>query len=91
MFAPQRVMTEVNEVVSNNTNDLAQFSRIAIPLVRRVYPSLIANNLVSVQPLQSPTGLIYYLRHRYSEHTADIAYKYEPREPEKVDWKKVGF
>ena len=55
----------VNEV-STDTSDIAQFKRISIPLVRRIYPQLIANKLVSVQPLLGPTGLVYYLRFRYA-------------------------
>lgn len=43
-----------------------EFKRISIPLVRRIYPSLIANKITSVQPLLEPTGLVYYLRFRYS-------------------------
>lgn len=58
----QRLMNEV----STDTNDIAQFKRISIPLVRRIYPQLIANKIVSVQPLLGPTGLVYYLRFRYS-------------------------
>lgn len=50
---------------STDTGDVAQFKRISIPLVRRVYPQLIANKIVSVQPLLGPTGLVYYLRFRY--------------------------
>lgn len=51
---------------STDTGDIAQFKRISIPLVRRIYPQLIANKIVSVQPLLGPTGLVYYLRFRYS-------------------------
>lgn len=58
----QRLMNEV----STDTGDIAQFKRISIPLVRRIYPQLIANKVVSVQPLLGPTGLVYYLRFRYS-------------------------
>src|SRR5580698_10319339 len=55
----------INEV-STDTGDIASFKRISIPLVRRIYPQLIANKVVSVQPLLGPTGLVYYLRFRYS-------------------------
>lgn len=48
------------------TSDVDQFRRISIPLVRRIYPQLIANKIVSVQPLLGPTGLVYYLRFRYA-------------------------
>lgn len=57
----------VNETATD-TNDIAQFKRISIPLVRRIYPQLIANKIVSVQPLLGPTGLVYYLRFRYSSN-----------------------
>lgn len=49
--------------------DCAEFKRISIPLVRRIYPQLIANKIVSVQPLLGPTGLAHYLRFRYSSNS----------------------
>lgn len=57
----------INEVATD-TSDISQFKRISIPLVRRIYPQLIANKIVSVQPLLGPTGLVYYLRFRYSSN-----------------------
>ena len=53
---------------TTDTGDIAQFKRISIPLVRRIYPQLIANKIVSVQPLLGPTGLVYYMRYRYSSN-----------------------
>jgi len=64
MLENQRLFNEV----STDTSDIAQFKRISIPLVRRIYPQLIANKIVSVQPLLGPTGLVYYLRFRYSSN-----------------------
>ena len=61
----------INET-STDTADVAQFKRISIPLVRRIYPQLIANKIVSVQPLLGPTGLVYYLRFRYSSNKGSI-------------------
>ena len=61
----------INEVATD-TSDIAQFKRISIPLVRRIYPQLIANKIVSVQPLLGPTGLVYYLRFRYSTNKGAI-------------------
>ena len=60
----QRLMNEA----MTDSGDIAQFKRISIPLVRRIYPQLIANKIVSVQPLLGPTGLVYYLRFRYSSN-----------------------
>ena len=53
---------------STDSGDVAQFKRISIPLVRRIFPQLIANKIVSVQPLLGPAGLVYYLRFRYSSN-----------------------
>lgn len=57
----------VNESITD-TGDVAQFKRISIPLVRRIYPQLIANKIVSVQPLLGPTGLVFYLRFKYTSN-----------------------
>src|SRR5579859_3266794 len=64
MLENQRLINEQ----STDTGDIAQFKRISIPLVRRIYPQLIANKIVSVQPLLGPTGLVYYLRFRYASN-----------------------
>jgi hypothetical protein len=61
----------INESATD-TGDVAQFKRISIPLVRRIYPQLIANKIVSVQPLLGPTGLVYYLRFRYGSDKGAI-------------------
>lgn len=45
--------------------DVAQFTPILMPLVRRVYPNLIANELLGVQPMTMPTGYIYALVNNY--------------------------
>ena len=47
------------------TQDVAQFTPILPPLVRRVYPNLIANEILGVQPMTMPTGYIYALVHNY--------------------------
>ncbi len=46
-----------------------------MPLARRIQPALIANELVGVQPLTSPTGFIYSLAFRYTGQGADAADK----------------
>jgi len=45
---------------------LANFKKISIPLVKRIYPKLIAEQLVSVQPMTQPAALSYYLNYKYS-------------------------
>ena len=41
--------------------DVEGFASVAFPIVRRVFGSLIANDLVSVQPMSLPSGLIFFL------------------------------
>tara|TARA_A200000159_G_scaffold163389_1_gene189495 strand:- start:90 stop:2009 length:1920 start_codon:yes stop_codon:yes gene_type:complete len=45
--------------------DIRGFSNIAFPIVRRVFGSLIANELVSIQPMSLPSGLLFYLDYTY--------------------------
>jgi hypothetical protein len=50
--------------------DIAQFTPFLMPMLRRVYPALIANELLGVQPLAGPTGFIYSLTNRYLGNAA---------------------
>ena len=40
--------------------------RVMFPMIRRVFPNLIANKLVSVQPITGPTGVIYYVSYDFT-------------------------
>ena len=51
--------------------DVEGFAAVAFPLVRRVFGSLIANDLVSVQPMSLPSGLIFFLDFTVSNEIAD--------------------
>jgi len=57
----ERLVTEATV-----STDVAPFIPIFMPLARRVQPTLIANELVGVQPLNTPTGYIYSLAFRYT-------------------------
>lgn len=49
---------------------IAKYMGIAMPLVARVFPELITNDLVGVQPMFTPVGLAYALRYRYQTGAA---------------------
>jgi hypothetical protein len=51
----------LRESSSMAAGDVQGFAAVAFPLVRRVFGSLIANDLVSVQPMSLPSGLIFFL------------------------------
>ena len=59
--------------VPTSVGHLGAFQKFAFPLVRRVYPKLIANNLVSVQPMQGPVSQIFYIGHTRVGATTDTA------------------
>ena len=46
------------------------FGRVAFPAIRRVFPNILANEIVSVQPMSLPTGLLFYLDHSYGLKTS---------------------
>ena len=46
--------------------------KVMFPIIKRVMPELIANKLVSVQPLSQPTGVIYFITYRYSDAKGNV-------------------
>ena len=51
----------LREASSLAAGDVEGFAAVAFPIVRRVFAGLIANDLVSVQPMSLPSGLIFFL------------------------------
>ena len=56
----------LRESSSMSVGDVEGFAAVAFPIVRRVFAGLIANDLVSVQPMSLPSGLIFFLDFVYS-------------------------
>jgi hypothetical protein len=56
----------LREASSMAAGDVEGFAAVAFPIVRRVFAGLIANDLVSVQPMSLPSGLIFFLDFTYS-------------------------
>jgi len=52
--------------------DVEGFAAVAFPIVRRVFAGLIANDLVSVQPMSLPSGLIFFLDFTVSQESGDF-------------------
>jgi len=52
---------------ANSVADMAQYTPILLPAVRRMFPNLLANEIVGVQPLTSPTGYAYAMRYSYGK------------------------
>jgi len=52
--------------------NVGSFDKYVFPLVRRTYPTLIVNDIVSVQPMTSPQGIIFYLKFKYGTNKGAI-------------------
>jgi hypothetical protein len=61
----------LRESSSMAAGDVQGFAAVAFPIVRRVFGSLVANDLVSVQPMSLPSGLIFFLDFTFSNDRLD--------------------
>ena len=53
---------------SSSSGDIRGFTNIAFPIVRRVFGGLVANDLVSIQPMSLPSGLLFFLDYTYGNN-----------------------
>ena len=65
-----QVLKESNSLGGTNNNGtsggaIQGFQNVAFPIVRRVFGGLVANELVSIQPMSLPAGLLFYLDYTY--------------------------
>ena len=65
-----QVLREQSSLGTGNSStlgsgDIRGFQNVAFPIVRRVFGGLVANELVSVQPMSLPSGLLFYLDYTY--------------------------
>jgi hypothetical protein len=56
---------------STVSGNIATLNRVILPVIRRVMPTVIANELVGVQPMTGPVGQIHTLRVRYANTMTD--------------------
>ena len=69
----------LKEASSMSAGDVEGFAAVAFPIVRRVFAGLIANDLVSVQPMSLPSGLIFFLDFTYSSSEGEAGTQDDPR------------
>lgn len=49
------------------SNNVGSFTKFIFPILRRVFPNLIANEIVSVQPMTAPVGAVFYFDYKYGD------------------------
>jgi len=63
----RKYLSESATAGSTSAGNVATLNRVILPVIRRVMPTVIANELVGVQPMTGPVGQIHTLRVRYAE------------------------
>ena len=58
---------------STMAGNIATLNKVILPVIRRVMPTVIANELVGVQPMTGPVGQIHTLRVRYSQTAGGVS------------------
>ena len=53
---------------ATSAGNVATLNRVILPVIRRVMPTVIANELIGVQPMTGPVGQIHTLRVRYADN-----------------------
>lgn len=61
-------LSEAAASTTTATGNIASYEKIFMPLIRRTAPSTIAMELVGVQPLSQPVGVVFSQRIRYSNN-----------------------
>ena len=63
-------LNETATAGATSAGNVATLNRVILPVIRRVMPTVIANELVGVQPMTGPVGQIHTLRVRYADTTS---------------------
>jgi hypothetical protein len=58
---------------ATTSGNVATLNRVILPVIRRVMPTVIANEIVGVQPMTGPVAQIHTLRVRYAETATSTA------------------
>ena len=66
----KRYLSEQSTAGATSAGNVATLNRVILPVIRRVLPTVIANEIVGVQPMTGPVGQIHTLRIRYSDSVA---------------------
>ena len=66
----RRYLSESATAGATSAGNIATLNRVILPVIRRVMPTVIANELVGVQPMTGPIAQIHTLRVRYADSMA---------------------
>jgi len=80
----RKYLTESATAGATSAGNVATLNRVILPVIRRVMPTVIANELVGVQPMTGPVGQIHTLRVRYADNATNVTAGEEALSPFKI-------
>ena len=80
----KKYLAEAATAGATSAGNVATLNRVILPVIRRVMPTVIANEIVGVQPMTGPVGQIHTLRVRYAEANDNVAAGEEALSPFKI-------
>jgi hypothetical protein len=63
----KKYLAEAATTGATGAGNVAALNKVLLPIIRRVMPTVIANEIVGVQPMTGPVGQIHTLRVRYAD------------------------
>ena len=80
----RRSLTESATAGATSAGNVATLNRVILPVIRRVMPTVIANEIIGVQPMTGPVGHIHTLRVRYADGSQEVTAGEEALSPFKI-------
>ena len=80
----RRSLAESATAGATSAGNIATLNRVILPVIRRVMPTVIANEIIGVQPMTGPVGQIHTLRVRYADGADNVTAGEEALSPFKI-------
>jgi len=80
----RRYLAESATAGATSAGNVATLNRVILPVIRRVMPTVIANEIIGVQPMTGPVGQIHTLRVRYADAGDNVTAGEEALSPFKI-------
>jgi len=80
----RKYLAESATAGATSAGNIATLNRVILPVIRRVMPTVIANEIIGVQPMTGPVGQIHTLRVRYADSSNEVVAGEEALSPFKI-------
>ena len=80
----RKYLAEAATSGATSSGNIATLNRVILPVIRRVMPTVIANEIIGVQPMTGPVGQIHTLRVRYADTSTEVTAGEEALSPFKI-------